>query len=210
MLQKPTNPLELLGLACETTMKQDPELKETPGKLIKYLISAKHMSVFEHLVYTFFIKGASRSFMSQITRHRVASYTVSSQHYQDYQEYPAVLEAPNAIMENSINYSKATYVQLLEQGVSKEEARQVLPNAISTNILMTANARSLENIIKQRRCKRNVTEMVVVVNKMRDLLVDHCPEIFSRFVTYCESDRCNQGKMKCGAPYEWKGTVRHI
>lgn len=51
------------------------------GKYINKLMSMGHESPFEHASFTFGIEGVSRSFLAQITRHRIASYSVQSQRY---------------------------------------------------------------------------------------------------------------------------------
>jgi thymidylate synthase (FAD) len=51
---------------------------------IKGLINAGHTSVLEHASITFKANGISRSLMSQITRHRIASYSIQSQRYNSY------------------------------------------------------------------------------------------------------------------------------
>ena len=40
-----------------------------------------HESPLEHVTFTFTIEGVSRAFLAQITRHRIASYSVKSQRY---------------------------------------------------------------------------------------------------------------------------------
>lgn len=48
---------------------------------IDRLMSMGHESPIEHVVFTFGIEGVSRSLLAQITRHRIASYSVKSQRY---------------------------------------------------------------------------------------------------------------------------------
>lgn len=56
----------------------------TPEKTEKFLATLTemgHESPIEHAVYTFAVDGVSRSLLAQITRHRIASYSVQSQRY---------------------------------------------------------------------------------------------------------------------------------
>jgi len=206
LIQKPENPLEILSRAASMTMKKDYNIdKKATSKLVKFLIEAEHTSILEHLNYTFVIDNCSRSYLTQITRHRVASYTSASQHYQDYRNYPIVVSKDISDMAiNSIESSLFIYESLIESGIKKEEARQVLTNSMAVNLMMTINARSLYNLIKQRRCKRNVEEMVAITNKMLKLLQAETPEIFNHYGTWCDFNVCNQGKMSCGNPYNLK------
>lgn len=46
---------------------------------VEMLSSFGHMSPVEHASFTFAIEGVSRTFLAQITRHRIASFSVQSQ-----------------------------------------------------------------------------------------------------------------------------------
>ena len=50
---------------------------------IEKLASMGHQSPLEHASFTFAIEGVSRSLLAQITRHRIASFSVQSQRYVD-------------------------------------------------------------------------------------------------------------------------------
>ncbi len=50
-------------------------------KFLDNLMDLGHESPLEHMSFTFGIEGVSRSFLAQITRHRIASYSVKSQRY---------------------------------------------------------------------------------------------------------------------------------
>ena len=54
---------------------------ENIKSFVKMLAKIGHESPIEHANFTFGIEGVSRSFLAQITRHRIASYSVQSQRY---------------------------------------------------------------------------------------------------------------------------------
>lgn len=54
---------------------------EKNTKFVKMLASMGHESPIEHVSFTFAIEGVSRSLLAQITRHRIASFSVQSQRY---------------------------------------------------------------------------------------------------------------------------------
>jgi thymidylate synthase (FAD) len=54
---------------------------EKSAKFLRMLSSLGHASPIEHASFTFAIEGVSRSLLAQITRHRMASYSVQSQRY---------------------------------------------------------------------------------------------------------------------------------
>ncbi|MDR3552741.1 MAG: FAD-dependent thymidylate synthase [Clostridia bacterium] len=65
---------------------RDIESGLTPEKtaaFIDMLTEAGHDSPLEHASFTFGIEGVSRSLLAQITRHRIASFSVQSQRYVD-------------------------------------------------------------------------------------------------------------------------------
>lgn len=55
--------------------------KESDDKFLKMLLDLGHDSPLEHASFTFAIEGVSRSLLAQITRHRIASFSVKSQRY---------------------------------------------------------------------------------------------------------------------------------
>ncbi len=55
--------------------------EEKTEKFLNMLMSLGHQSPIEHVTFTFGIEGVSRSLLAQITRHRIASYSVKSQRY---------------------------------------------------------------------------------------------------------------------------------
>lgn len=55
--------------------------EEKTEKFLNRLMSMGHESPTEHITFTFGIEGVSRSLLAQITRHRIASYSVKSQRY---------------------------------------------------------------------------------------------------------------------------------
>lgn len=55
--------------------------EEKAEKFLNMLMSLGHQSPIEHVTFTFGIEGVSRALLAQITRHRIASYSVKSQRY---------------------------------------------------------------------------------------------------------------------------------
>jgi len=201
LLRATENPMEIISRALSMTMKKDVDITMSK-KILKSIIKMNHTSVFEHINYTFFINRASRSFLAQITRHRIASYTSGSQHYQYYGDYDALgsssLTLPQRIVYNKmLDDSLDNYKKLIEFGVPKYEARQVLPNAMENNLMVTINARSLINFFNLRLCKRNTEEIRIIAEKMFSLVYHHFKELWENIGTDCQMNKCRQGKMRC-------------
>ena len=54
---------------------------EKTKRFVQMLASLGHQSPIEHVTFTFGIEGVSRALLAQITRHRIASFSVQSQRY---------------------------------------------------------------------------------------------------------------------------------
>lgn len=91
----------------------------TPDKVssfLKLLGDLGHESPIEHASFTFGIEGVSRALLAQITRHRIASFSVQSQRYVDksgfsYITPPEIEEIPEAkeLFENEMKHDAAVY-----------------------------------------------------------------------------------------------------
>ena len=204
-VQMTPNPEIITGLALAITMKSDlSNPKPLTPKQGLFLVLAEHMSVLEHVQYTFLIEGISRSLLAQLTRQRASSFTSASQHYQDYHAYPAAVSAKSlndGVLANTFGaaFDTATeiYAELISGGVPREEARQVLPNAMTVNLLWTIDARNLFWFLRHRLCNRNVEEMKIFANKVRYLACEHFSELFMWSGPQCAQGTCRQGHMQC-------------
>ena len=204
-IQQPEMPGVLVQLALRMTMRQDYDEKHgaLSSSLGEYLIEAAHLSPLEHISYTFKVEGVSRSFLAQITRHRIGSFTAGSQHYQDYRDYPCAVDDPkDTAMAQALMQAFQQYENLIDRGVPQEEARQALPNAACVNLLWSVNVRALINFLQQRLCYRNCKEIQVFANKVLNLVSSNFPEIFNHVGPSCYTGKCMQGKLACGiGPY---------
>ena len=88
LLEHTPNPERVIAAAAKLCYSQvgvdDILEKMTPEKcesFIEMLMSLGHESPVEHVCFTFAIEGVSRSLLAQMTRHRIASFSVQSQRY---------------------------------------------------------------------------------------------------------------------------------
>lgn len=195
------------------------------ANFLKQLVSYNHESPLEHISFTFGIEGISRACSHQIVRHRIASYSQQSQRYVSFEDDINYI-IPNEIKSNKMakkvfeeaikndikaykeivrslakEYTKGIYDNKELERLTKkalEDARFALPNACETKIIMTMNARSLLNFLKQRCCERAQWEIREVANQMLDILLDIAPNIFSKAGASCTFGQCQEGKMSCG------------
>jgi thymidylate synthase (FAD) len=81
------------------------------------------------------------------------------------------------------------YEQLKGMGVTKEDARFVLPNACTTTIVVTINARSLRNFFKVRMERHAQWEIRTLAGKMYDLVCEVAPPLFEDLQTLRDTGR---------------------
>ena len=180
----------------------DERVKETVEKIVKL----GHASCLEHVSFTFGIEGVSRVLTHQLVRHRIASYDQQSQRYVaahgfQYITPPTIAEKPEAKAKFDALMQKirATYDELTEMGVPKEDARYVLANAAETKILVTMNARTLLHFFNLRCCNRAQWEIRAMAYEMLRLVKEVAPTRFYNAGASCvNTGRCPEGAMTCG------------
>lgn len=208
---------------------------EKSREFLQKLASMGHESPTEHASFTFAIEGVSRSLLAQITRHRIASFSVQSQRYVrlDAFEYitpPEVAgddEAQQAFTaamdEEAEHYRRIAALlkdghirRLMQEGMDEktasrraekmaiEDARFVLPNACSTKMIVTMNARSLNNFFRERCCQRAQWEIRTLADEMLRLVCEVAPGLFLRSGPPCASGPCHEGAMSCGRAAEMR------
>ena len=125
--------------------------KLTPDKVESFLDmfdGLGHESPVEHAVFTFGIEGVSRALLAQITRHRIASFSVQSQRYVDKTGFdyiipPEIADIPEALEEfraameeDAKHYARLKELLAAEKckrytkdGMSEEDARKAADKA---------------------------------------------------------------------------------
>ncbi len=81
---------------------------------------------------------------------------------------------------------------------ANEDARYLLPNACTTKIVCTFNARSLENFFAHRCCNRAQWEIRDIAEQMLRLCRGIAPTLFKNSGPSCLRGACPEGKMSCG------------
>jgi thymidylate synthase (FAD) len=179
------------------------------AELVAKLIAMGHESPLEHVSFTFGIEGVSRALSHQLVRHRMASYSQQSQRYVKFQHFeyvtpPSILadEKTKAKYELAMDYLSQVYEELL-QTTPAEDARYVLPNACTTKLVATMNARSLYNFFNLRSCRRAQWEIQQLAWEMLKQVKAVAPAVFSAAGPDCWGPHgCGEGEMSCGEPPE--------
>lgn len=172
-------------------------LDEKDNKLLKFLVQEGHTSPFEHSYVTFRV-SCPLFIRNQIMRHRTFSYNEASRRYTDKEisfYVPQVLHEQskdnlqcsneNSKVEhdylyiNDIKYhieeSSELYFKLLEAGVSREQARQVLPQSLFTTFWMSGNLHNFIKFIKARNTEHSQKETRRIAQSMLANLIRHFP-----------------------------------
>ncbi|KGO12525.1 FAD-dependent thymidylate synthase [Clostridium botulinum] len=195
--------------------------KEKVDKFLNMLMSYGHESPIEHVSFTFGIEGVSRSLTHQLVRHRIGSYSQQSQRYVRLDQFEYVIppsvekdeEAKKIYIEtmkncqksydNIANILKEKYINngLRDIDAEKkaiEDARYVFPNACTSKIIVTMNARSLMNFFRHRCCNRAQWEIRELAEIMLFEVKDVAPTLFKYCGPGCVNGPCPEGKMSCG------------
>lgn len=200
---------------------------EDNAAYIEKLTALGHESPIEHVSFTFAVEGVSRSLLAQLTRHRIASFSVRSQRYVseigfDFVVPPEIAADPQAayIFDGAMGSLDMEYRQLvkrlkelyIERGMegaaarkkAQEDARFVLPNACETQLMMTMNARELLHFFSKRCCNRAQWEIRQMADEMLRLCKGVAPHIFANAGPACVRGKCPEGAMSCGEADEMR------
>lgn len=201
---------------------------EKVSNFLEKLSNLGHASPLEHASFTFGIEGVSRSFLAQISRHRIASFSVQSQRYVDMDNadhvvpkeiYDAGYSAVR-LYEESVKNSFNNYNELKEELTKKyiaegmkespakkkaqEDARYLLPEACCTRMIVTMNARELNHFFNLRCCNRASREIREVAEEMLRLVYPVAPHLFKSAGPSCVCGACPEGSMSCGKAKEMR------
>jgi len=198
---------------CYSRSAPQPASPHDDRSLIRSLLARGHHSVLEHASFSFLLEGLSRASSHQLVRHRLASFSQQSQRYVELEkpEYvipPSIGEDKRATMffQEAVNKACDAYKQLLRIGIAREDARYVFPQAVTTVLVFTANARELLHVFRLRLCNRAQWEIREACLEMLTLVKQVAPVIFQEAGPPCTEGRCMEGDGGCGQP--WRKITR--
>ena len=179
---------------------------------LERIMQSGHMSVLEHASFTFGVEGVSRVLLAQLTRHRLASFSVQSQRYVSYEKGFGYIVPPQiaALGEEAREEYAAQMQQMHEWYVawqeklgkkgegSNEDARFVLPGACETRLMVTMNVRELRHFFEMRMCNRAQWEIRAMAEEMHRLCMEVAPALFADAGPRCLRGPCPEGEKCCG------------
>jgi len=189
---------ELISYMARVSNPSNQTNTQTSARLIKYLIEHNHWSPFEMVNMCVQIE-TTRSIAAQILRHRSFSFQEFSQRYAEVTSpsvIPELRRQDTKNRQNSIDdipyktkdimievisdlyeHSERVYKELLEAGVAKECAREVLPLATPTKMYMNGTIRSWLHYCDLRTANGTQREHAQIAGQVQDLLYQHLPNV---------------------------------
>ena len=172
-----------------------------PTIIGRWLASGEESMI--EMVDASFLITCSRVVSHELVRHRLASFQQESQRFVSYEDEqvldlfydPSVSigsegEVAAALMFAEVNATAwAAYRELRQQGVSRQLARYVLPNATRTRIVAKANLREWRHILRLRMHPSAQPEMREVATLIYVYLNDAFPDIFGDIPALIEKER---------------------
>ena len=194
-------PLEVINTAirtCWDSHDKSDNLGEKDLDLIKRVVLQNfHESVCEHCVFNFFIQGISRLNLMELTRHRLASYSVKSTRY-TLKELRNETEFTIKDKERASKYINLTdnnnvdecSIQALENvrrlvnnavnyNVTQDLIKYALPECYKTDLTFSINVRSLRNLLKLRTSKSAHFEIRNLAYKLYEALPEEFKFLFA-------------------------------
>lgn len=144
-------------------------------------VNDHHLATTRFASATFHISGISRVCSHQLVRHKFLDFLQRSQRYCKETDVEFVL--PEALRDNSfvkdhLAECQKLYNILIANGVKKEDARFIMPEATPTEIVVTGSMQAWLDFIKLRADKHAQAEIREVAKTINNELNKHCPNIF--------------------------------
>ena len=191
--------------ACELAARMCYGAKDGTKALLK-AIDSGHDSLLEHEKFTFHVEDVSRVLLVQLTRHRIASFSVRSQRYcgatLDY-VIPRTIYEDDELMADlyhALNVTEAFYAKATSKGVPAEDARYFTFQAGITELVLTMNFRELRHFLSLRCCRRAQWEIRELADEILMQAREVLPEFFNDAGPGCVRGACPEGEKSCGKP----------
>jgi thymidylate synthase (FAD) len=184
---EPEQQIERAGRTCYKS--EDKITKESAGNFTRKLRKLGHEAMLEHASASFRII-CNRAVSHEIVRHRIASYAQESTRYCNYSQDKfdshctfikpyGLTKLQTLRWEQHCKLTEELYFTLIDSGVKPQTARDVLPNCLKTEIVMTCNLREWRHFIKLRSSKAAHPQIQEIANEIWKILMEHAPNVFN-------------------------------
>lgn len=169
------------------------------GAYFANILRSGHGSVLEHASYSFALRNVSRVFTHELVRHRAGSaFSQESLRYVrladiGFRVPPALEPVRERVLQiveqlEEFQRSAASELGIDEEGIPfhvKKEVtsalRRLAPIGLSTDIVWTANVRTLRHVIEMRTAEGAEEELRLVFDRIAQLMVAEAPNLFQDF-----------------------------
>lgn len=182
---------------------------------IKNLGELPHPAIQKFTVITLAVVGASRRFLSQITRHQnevkfmsaslqYSNYSGEADFAIPYEIITAPLDIQSLYLE-SCQENMDCYERLCKAEISHDAAGYATPQGLRNVLIISATPYQWKHMIGQRCCRRNTDEMRIVMLSIWKNLYELSPSLFIPNQTgpFCQRGKCLEGKVSCGHPIDY-------
>lgn len=189
--------IEKVGRTCYKSEEKITD--DSASRFVRMLVKNRHEAMIEHESITVkFI--TNRSVSHELVRHRLASFGQESQRYVSYNKKGIQFVIPDwtkgviaegeykecpfdyfpdvKIWFDSLLQAERNYNNLINLKWKPEQARDILPNATKTEIVVTANLREWRHIFQLRTTPQAFSQMRQVMIPLLQELQEKLPEIF--------------------------------
>jgi thymidylate synthase (FAD) len=181
LVQSTPNPEEHIGLLAGICYGKTGE--QSPEQCIKrayHCVTKGHLSTLRFAHATFLVEDISRICSHQFVRSKHLDFLQRSQRYCNEEETNVVI--PESIskydVQDFVYNAQILYENLIKKGVKKEDARFILPQGTTTELLAVGNFQAWYDFIKLRSGKEVQWEIRAVAHEINRQLHSIAPNIF--------------------------------
>ena len=181
LIQNTPNPEEHIGLLAGICYGKTGE--QSPEQCIKrayHCVTKGHLSTLRFAHATFLIEDISRICSHQFVRSKHLDFLQRSQRYCNEEETNVVI--PESIskydVQDFVYNAQILYENLIKNGVKKEDARFILPQGTTTELLVVGNFQAWYDFIKLRSGKEVQWEIRAVAHEINRQLHGIAPNVF--------------------------------
>ena len=195
-------PLDIADIAICKCYGNEPhsDSEKVKARINRVANVSKHASTIEHLYYNFDIDGISRACLQEVARHRIASYTVKSSRYtlselkkEDVFRFTDidgdtkraakyVVLTDNYTVNCSIVLALDELREAVSKGIPNDVAKYCMPEAYKTSLVMSINARSLQNFLELRTSKHALKEIQDLAKALFEAVPEEHKFLFKEYI----------------------------
>lgn len=195
-------PLEVADIAICKCYGNEPhsDSEKVKARINRVANVSKHASTIEHISYSLDINGISRSCLIELSRHRIASYTVKSSRYtlqelKKEQPFDIVRIANDGVkaskyivltgdedVDNMSILALENVRRMVQEGKPNDVSKYCMPENFKTSLVMTINARSLQNFLELRSSKHALWEIQLLAKAMYEAIPDEHKFLYDNII----------------------------